>query len=96
MLEDVLVNLSVAEGRDPACDYAISVANTFNVHPGAIAYTAIPAIAGGCEISFRPRGGLWPIGRHRQLCVNTRARAIGRYRAAARQRGTRRRGHRHQ
>jgi hypothetical protein len=29
------------------------------------------------QIAFRPRGGLWQIGRHRQLCVNTRARAIG-------------------
>jgi hypothetical protein len=39
----------------------------------AVAYDpAIPTIAGGCEVSFRPRGGLWQIGRHRQLCVNTR------------------------
>jgi nucleotide-binding universal stress UspA family protein len=53
MLKDVLVNLSVAEGRDPTCDYAISLANAFNAHLEgvAIAYNpAIPAIAGGCEV----------------------------------------------
>jgi nucleotide-binding universal stress UspA family protein len=53
MLKDVLVNLSVAEGRNPACDYAISLANAFNAHLEgvAIAYNpAIPAIAGGCEV----------------------------------------------
>lgn len=53
MLKDVLVNLSIAEGRDPTCDYAISLANAFNAHLEgvAIAYNpAIPAIAGGCEV----------------------------------------------
>jgi nucleotide-binding universal stress UspA family protein len=53
MLKDVLVNLSVAGRRDPACDYAISVANAFNAHLAgiAIAYDPTgPAIAGGCEV----------------------------------------------
>ena len=53
MLKDVLVNLSVAEGRHPACDYAISLANAFNAYLEgvAIAYNlATPAIAGGCEV----------------------------------------------
>jgi nucleotide-binding universal stress UspA family protein len=53
MLKDVLVNLSVADGRDPACEYAISVAKAFNAHLTgiAIAYDpAVPAIAGGCEV----------------------------------------------
>jgi hypothetical protein len=53
MLKDVLVNLSVAEGRDPACDYAISVATAFNAYLAGIAVAydpAVPAIAGGCEV----------------------------------------------
>jgi nucleotide-binding universal stress UspA family protein len=53
MLKDVLVNLSVAEGRDPAGDYAISVARAFNAYLAgiAVAYDPVaPAIAGGCEV----------------------------------------------
>lgn len=53
MLKDVLVSLSVAIGRDPACEYAVSVANAFNAHLAgiAIAYDpTVPAIAGGCEV----------------------------------------------
>jgi nucleotide-binding universal stress UspA family protein len=53
MLKDVLVNLSVADGRDPSCEYAISVAKAFNAHLAgiAIAYDpTVPAIAGGCEV----------------------------------------------
>jgi len=53
MLKDVLVNLSVADGRDPACEYAMSVAKAFNAHLTgiAIAYDpTVPAIAGGCEV----------------------------------------------
>ena len=33
MFKDVLVNLSVADRRDPACDYAVSVANAFECPP---------------------------------------------------------------
>ena len=53
MLKDVLVNLSVADARDPACEFAISVANAFNAHLAGIAVAydpAAPAIAGGCEV----------------------------------------------
>ena len=53
MLKDVLVNLSVADERDPACEYAMSVAKAFNAHLTgiAIAYDpTVPAIAGGCEV----------------------------------------------
>jgi hypothetical protein len=50
MLKDVLVNLSVAEGRHPACDYAISLANAFNAYLEGVAIAYTPAIAGGCEV----------------------------------------------
>ena len=53
MFKDVLVNLSVADGRDPACDYAVSVVTAFNAHLSGIAFAydpAVPAIAGGCEV----------------------------------------------
>src|SRR4029078_2250810 len=58
MLKDVLVNLSVADGRDPACEYAMSVAKAFNAHLAgiAIAYDpTVPAIAGGCEVMLPGR-----------------------------------------
>ena len=45
MVEDVVVNLSVVEGRDPACDYALSVAHAFNAHLAGIAFAYDPVLA---------------------------------------------------
>jgi nucleotide-binding universal stress UspA family protein len=53
MLKDVLVNLPVTGGRDPTCEYALSMARAFNAHLEGIAVAydpAAPAIAGGCEV----------------------------------------------
>ena len=85
MLKDVLVNLSVAEGRDPACDYAISVANSFNAHLEgvAVAYDpAVPAIAGGCEVM--PPG--W-IEEERGKAAERAKAAAAKFEAAARREG---------
>ena len=45
MVKDVVVNLSVVEGRDPACDYALSVAHDFNAHLAGIAFAYDPVLA---------------------------------------------------
>ena len=45
MVKDVVVNLSVVEGRDPACDYALSVAHAFNAHLAGIAFAYDPVLA---------------------------------------------------
>ena len=45
MVKDVAVNLSVMEGRDPACDYALSVAHAFNAHLAGIAFAYDPVLA---------------------------------------------------
>ena len=45
MVKDVVVNLSVLEGRDPACDYALSVAHAFNAHLAGIAFAYDPVLA---------------------------------------------------
>jgi nucleotide-binding universal stress UspA family protein len=45
MVKDILVNLSVVEGRDLACDYALSVAHAFNAHLAGIAFACDPVLA---------------------------------------------------
>ncbi len=85
MLKDVLVNLSVAEGRDPACDYAISVAHAFNAHLAgiAIAYDpVVPAIAGGCEVM--PSG--W-IEEERSKAAERAQAAVAKFEAVTRREG---------
>jgi nucleotide-binding universal stress UspA family protein len=50
MLKDVVVNLSVGAARDPAADYAILLARTFDAHLAGIAFAyepVLPAIVGG-------------------------------------------------
>jgi nucleotide-binding universal stress UspA family protein len=49
MIKNVVVNLSVGSNRDLACDYAISVARSFNAHLTRIAFAYDPVIpaAGG-------------------------------------------------
>jgi hypothetical protein len=44
MIKDVVVNLSVGANRDPACDYAISVARSFNAHLTGIAFAYDPLV----------------------------------------------------
>lgn len=81
MLKDILVNLSVTEERDPACDYALSVANAFNAYLEgvAVAYDpAIPAIAGGCEVM--PPG--WIEEERRRVAERAKV-AVAKFEAAA-------------
>ena len=85
MLKDVLVNLSVAEGHDPACDYAISVANAFGAHLEGIAVAydpAVPAIAGGCEVMLSG----W-IEEERSKAAERAKAAIAKFEAASRREG---------
>ena len=85
MLKNVLVNLSVAERRDPACDYAVSVANVFNAHLSGIAFAydpAVPAIAGGCEVMLPG----W-IEEERGKAAERAKAAVAKFEAAARRDG---------
>jgi nucleotide-binding universal stress UspA family protein len=85
MVKDVLVNLSPTEGRDPVCDYAISVANAFAAHLVgiAIAYDpAVPAIAGGCEVMLSG----W-IEEERSKAAERAKAAVAKFEAATRRAG---------
>jgi nucleotide-binding universal stress UspA family protein len=85
MFKDVLVNLSVADRRDPACDYALSVANAFNAHLTGIAFAydpAVPAIAGGCEVMLPG----WIEEERCQAAQRGKA-AVAKFEAAARREG---------
>ena len=85
MFKDVLVNLSVAERRDPACDYAVSVATAFNAHLSGIAFAydpAVPAIAGGCEVMLPG----W-IEEERGKAAERAKAAVAKFEAAARREG---------
>jgi nucleotide-binding universal stress UspA family protein len=85
MFKDVLVNLSVADRRDPVCDYAVSLANAFNAHLSGIAFAydpAVPAIAGGCEVMLPG----W-IEEERGKATERAKAAVAKFEAAARREG---------
>src|SRR5580704_6359670 len=44
MIKDIVVNLSVGERASPACDYAVSVAATFDAHLAGIAFLYDPIV----------------------------------------------------
>ncbi|HEY1361874.1 MAG TPA: universal stress protein [Xanthobacteraceae bacterium] len=53
MIKDVVVNLSLGTDRDPACEYAISLAQACNAHITGIAFAYDPLLAapaGGWEV----------------------------------------------
>ena len=54
MIKDVLVNLSVAAPRDVAGEYAISIANTMDLHLTAVAFAYEPVIPGSVFDGFAP------------------------------------------
>jgi nucleotide-binding universal stress UspA family protein len=44
MIKDIVVNLNVGEKANPACDYAVSVAATFDAHLAGIAFRYDPVV----------------------------------------------------
>jgi nucleotide-binding universal stress UspA family protein len=44
MIKDIVVNLNVGEKASPACDYAVSVAATFDAHLAGIAFRYDPVV----------------------------------------------------
>jgi nucleotide-binding universal stress UspA family protein len=56
MIKDLIVNVTVGESRDVAGPYAISIAETFEAHVGAVAFSYEPVIPptvmGGIPASF--------------------------------------------
>src|SRR4051812_6314408 len=84
MIKDLLVNLTESEGRDVAGPFAISIAEAFDAHLAAVAFSyepvIPPTIMGGIPASFideQPR-------RERQGCLR---RAQARFEAAAKRSG---------
>ena len=45
MIKDIVVNLALARANDPAADYAMSVAQTFNAHITGVVFLFDPVIA---------------------------------------------------
>ncbi len=54
MIKDVLVNLSVAAPRDVAGEYAISIAQTMDMHLTGVAFAYEPVIPGSVFDGFAP------------------------------------------
>src|SRR6476660_9020833 len=44
MIKDLIVNVTIGEGPDVASPYAISIAETFDAHAGAVAFVYDPVI----------------------------------------------------
>lgn len=83
MIKDLLVNLPVTESRDVAGPYAISIAEAFDAHAGAVAFSydpVIPAtVMGGIPASL--------IDQQRTDNDKAASDAIGRFDAAAKREG---------
>jgi nucleotide-binding universal stress UspA family protein len=83
MIKDLIVNLSVAGGRDVAGPYALSLAETFDAHAAAIAFSydpVIPAtVMGGIPASL--------IDQQRTDNDKAAADAVARFDAAAKREG---------
>ena len=45
MIKDIVVNLALARAQDPAVDYAISIARTFEAHITGVVFVYDPVIS---------------------------------------------------
>jgi nucleotide-binding universal stress UspA family protein len=54
MIKDIIVNLERRIGRDPARDFAISVAETFDAHVAGVAFAYTPAFPGYAIMELPP------------------------------------------
>jgi nucleotide-binding universal stress UspA family protein len=83
MIKDILLNLTVGAARDPAVNYAASVATTFDAHLAAIAFAyepvVPPTIMGGIPASF--------IDSQRAESEKAAAQAVARFTEVANRRG---------
>src|SRR6266581_3648549 len=82
-IRDLVVSLSVAEGRDVAADFAVSVAEAFGAHLAAVAFAYEPvpgpAYMGGIPARY--------IEAYRAECADAARAAIARLEEAARRAG---------
>ena len=46
MIKDIIVNLEHRAPQDPACDYAVSIAQAFNTHLIGVAFAYEPDLPG--------------------------------------------------
>jgi hypothetical protein len=58
MIKDIIVNLEHRAPHDPACDYAISIAQAFNTHLIGVAFAYDPIFQATSWPSFRPTSSL--------------------------------------
>jgi hypothetical protein len=85
MIKDILLNLSVGIDRDPAAEFAISVASAFDARVSAIAFAyelAVPPLI-GVGHAMRPE---WAIAQKTRGACDAKA-AIARFDEAARRAG---------
>src|SRR6202140_5051494 len=54
MIKDIVVNLEHRIGRDPARDFAISVAETFDTHVAGVAFAYTPDFPGYAMLQIPP------------------------------------------
>jgi nucleotide-binding universal stress UspA family protein len=54
MIKDLVVNLRPQDARDPARDFAISIANAFGAHVAGIAFALVPELPGFIAPMLRP------------------------------------------
>ena len=80
MIKDIIVNLEHKIGRDPARDFAISIAETFEAHVAGIAFAYTPELPGYASLEIRPEILLEMVAESERTALS----AIERFEAAAR------------
>jgi hypothetical protein len=54
MIKDIIVNLEYRIARDPARDFAISIAETFDAHVAGVAFAYVPEFPGYVMLEIPP------------------------------------------
>src|ERR1700720_1597110 len=80
MIKDILVNLEHKITRDPARDFAITVAETFDAHIAGVAFAYAPDFPGYAMLEISPEIGAQMIAESEKAALA----AIERFDAAAR------------
>ena len=80
MIKDIIVNLEHKIERDPARDFAITIAETFEAHVAGIAFAYTPELPGYASLEIRPEILVDMIAESERTALS----AIERFEAAAR------------
>ena len=79
MIKDLVVNLEQQAARDPARDFAISVAKTFGAHIAGVSFAFVPDFPGYISPQLRPEMFAEVMARSEEVALA----AIDRFEAAA-------------